>query len=315
MDLLPDDYKGDIFTKSISYINEFDSSAIDGDDSEVWFVDYSFSNKANLQSFLALKEQVPLGNIVWIDHHKTSKEMIEADEAMANYVGLVDADSFLSGAFLTWFFISTLYYTASAHIYLMIPRFIQYVSDWDTFTHAMPGTIDFKGGMDSEWDEYMKLKENKILWANAFSPDTENQVIESVLKTGQIITKYAQGQARKYDRLTGHAVKMKCHGKLYNTYTMNVCGGSLAFGDHFAENDFVMSFTYNGEKGLYVYSMYSIKDPSTEKTKVDVSEIAKMFGGGGHPGAAGFSLSMNLLILEEDGVIDLDQVLETVKMD
>lgn len=42
-----------------------------------------------------------------------------------------------------------------------------------------------------------------------------------------------------------------------------------------------MPFSFNGRNGTWTYSMYS-------KT-VDVSNIAKKYGGGGHRGAAGFN--------------------------
>lgn len=45
--------------------------------------------------------------------------------------------------------------------------------------------------------------------------------------------------------------------------------------------DILMPFSYNGRYKTWSYSMYS-------KT-VDVSVIAKKYGGGGHMGAAGFN--------------------------
>ena len=50
-----------------------------------------------------------------------------------------------------------------------------------------------------------------------------------------------------------------------------------------------MPFSFNGRNGTWKYSMYS-------KT-VDVSNIAKKYGGGGHKGAAGFN--MDKLIFEK----------------
>ena len=57
--------------------------------------------------------------------------------------------------------------------------------------------------------------------------------------------------------------------------------------------DILMPFSFNGRNGTWTYSMYS-------KT-VDVSEIAKKYGGGGHKGAAGFNT--NRLIFERKGEI------------
>lgn len=51
-----------------------------------------------------------------------------------------------------------------------------------------------------------------------------------------------------------------------------------------------MPFSFNGRNGTWTYSMYS--------KIVDVSNIAKKYGGGGHRGAAGFNLDK--LIFEKE---------------
>jgi len=50
------------------------------------------------------------------------------------------------------------------------------------------------------------------------------------------------------------------------------------FGDKINEFDICIGFVFDGLR--YTVGLYS--------QKLDVSEIAKKYGGGGHPGAAGF---------------------------
>lgn len=72
-------------------------------------------------------------------------------------------------------------------------------------------------------------------------------------------------------------------GKVYS-----VCRGygftnSLGFGDKMEKYDICETIRYYDQKtGRYTVSLY------TSNPDIDVSRIAELFGGGGHPGAAGF---------------------------
>ena len=62
-------------------------------------------------------------------------------------------------------------------------------------------------------------------------------------------------------------------------WVTNIYGfGSRGFVERFKEYDVCVAYIHDGKK--FTVSLYS--------EKVDVSGIAKMFGGGGHKGAAGF---------------------------
>ena len=70
-------------------------------------------------------------------------------------------------------------------------------------------------------------------------------------------------------------------GKYEKCYALNAYQfGSQQFGELMKTYDILVAFIYDGEKTTV--SLY------TEKPDVDVSAIAKEFGGGGHKGAAGF---------------------------
>lgn len=72
-------------------------------------------------------------------------------------------------------------------------------------------------------------------------------------------------------------------GKTYKVCRAYGFTNSLSFGDKINEYDICESIRFYDQKtGRYTVSLY------TSNPDIDVSRIAELFGGGGHPGAAGF---------------------------
>ena len=72
-------------------------------------------------------------------------------------------------------------------------------------------------------------------------------------------------------------------GKTYTVCRAYGFNNSLSFGDKINEYDICESIRFYDQKtGRYTVSLY------TSNPDIDVSRIAELFGGGGHPGAAGF---------------------------
>ena len=72
-------------------------------------------------------------------------------------------------------------------------------------------------------------------------------------------------------------------GKTYTVCRAYGFTNSLSFGDKINEYDICESIRFYDQKtGRYTVSLY------TSNPDIDVSRIAELFGGGGHPGAAGF---------------------------
>ena len=91
--------------------------------------------------------------------------------------------------------------------------------------------------------------------------------------------KYRDNLAKEYCKSKGFEIEFEGH----KVFAMNI---GLAGSDWFksiddGSYDILMPFSYNGKHKNWSYSMYS-------KT-VDVSVIAKKYGGGGHKGASGFT--------------------------
>lgn len=78
------------------------------------------------------------------------------------------------------------------------------------------------------------------------------------------------------------------NGHVYNCCYMYGSGNSASFGKHIDEYDFVSLIRKNKDSDGYTVSFYTAKDD------VDVSEIARSYGGGGHKKAAGSPVKCNI---------------------
>lgn len=78
------------------------------------------------------------------------------------------------------------------------------------------------------------------------------------------------------------------NGHVYNCCYMYGSGNSASFGEHIDEYDFVSLIRKDKDGDGYTVSFYTAKDD------VDVSEIARSYGGGGHKKAAGSPVKCNI---------------------
>lgn len=78
------------------------------------------------------------------------------------------------------------------------------------------------------------------------------------------------------------------NGNVYNCCYMYGSGNSAVFGNHINDFDFVSLIRKNKDSDGYTVSFY------TAKENVDVSEIARSYGGGGHKKAAGSPVKYNI---------------------
>lgn len=74
---------------------------------------------------------------------------------------------------------------------------------------------------------------------------------------------------------------------------INRTSNSIIFGEDYNIYPLCVTFTFDPRRNEYKYSLYS----NTKKFDTDCSAIAKLFGGGGHKGAAGFTYKVNLFEL------------------
>lgn len=218
---------------------------------EVIIVDYSLQGKSG---FNQLKDITH--NIIWIDHHKTAMNIPSGK----NLNGVRSNDK--SACELVWDFFFKDETT---------PSVVTFIGDYDTWK--------FRFGEETE-----KLMEGIQSFITVPTSENWNNWLDSKyfpyreIKAGGYISKYMK--FKNIDIVTSYAFKTYLNG--YSAIACNnVLGSSKLFDSIKEDYDLMIGFAYNGKS--WSCSLY------TEKENIDVSKIAKTFGGGGHKGAAGFS--------------------------
>jgi oligoribonuclease NrnB/cAMP/cGMP phosphodiesterase (DHH superfamily) len=240
----------------------------DGD--EVWFVDYSFTEN----TCHVLRDLIARGCVVvWIDHHKSSIELIDKYQDLKNIAGI--RSNLGCGALLTYIYTNKLPVTIlenEQELEKVVPYFIRLVDDYDRWVFKYGDkTTYFKLGMDSVGYEC-----SKPIW-NRISEDNRGIILQAIINNGQTIKRYIDTSNAKYLNDYGYETEirgLKC-------LAVNKKTNSWIFGDKIKEYPICMVYCFNGEK--YTYSIFS-QDPN-----VDCASIAESYGGGGHKNAAGFS--------------------------
>jgi oligoribonuclease NrnB/cAMP/cGMP phosphodiesterase (DHH superfamily) len=233
----------------------------------VWIVDFSFppEEMEMIVAALAIDQYtapypgkvIILPEIIWIDHHKT------AAAYGYNYKGLRDfSDKGPAGCELTWRYC----FPAS-----LPPAVVRLTGDYDSWRLQIPDSKIFHEGAKIELSHPLSDRWGALL-------DTQSDslfLIERIMNSGRIATAYRSSYTGMIRKSYGYPTNVA--GR--NAYAMNLYGfGSQQFGPIFNNYPLVAAYIHDGEK--FTVSLYS--------RDLDVGEIAKSFGGGGHKGAAGF---------------------------
>lgn len=245
-----------------------------------------------------LKEQSASGGVLvqWIDHHKTSKAESEQhgfDDLPGIRVEQIPAAIALSHQFF---------------IGGVTPEGITLLSEYDTWqdwaSYWAVKILPFQFGM-RHYDfggrlyTFMKMPkgtEEEIERAddylskgiigdflNCCGPYTKE-----VMETGDILIKY---QTISNKIAAARAFSFRWHGLTFACINQ---GGvnSQAFDSVSFAHDAAMLFAYNGKLNKWTFSLYGVcyDGEKRGKTKADLSQIAKLMGGGGHAQACGFEV-------------------------
>lgn len=242
----------DIKFYEVNYSSELPLNLIKKNE-DIIIVDFSLSDDD------MKKIEEVTSNITWIDHHKSAERYYYQHlKGLRNF-----KDKAKAACELCWEF----YFPDSE-----IPRAIELLGDYDKFALKFdPDCFEFHEGM--------KLKDTSPesdMWSEFFSCYASDKINETCM-IGKYCIKYRDIYYQEMMEKVGYESSYK--GK--NLYVANLQGfGSPPFGDKIDKYDIIVSYIMNGKSTSV--SLYS------KKSDVDVSEIAKSFGGGGHKGAAGF---------------------------
>lgn len=231
-------------------------------DETVYIVDYSFtkSNINKLDKLLKITK-----NVIWIDHHISSIELIKERKDLESIEGIRDSKE--SGVYLTY------QYLIDKN---KIPMFVKLISDFDTFKLSNKNSMIFKYGTESY--DTNPVGEFFIKLIN----DKENKFVKDIISKGKIIEEYNKQYLKEYCDQYSFEGEIDGH----STIACNIRSFSLLFGDKIKNYDLACCFWFKDNK--YTYSIY------TTKKDINCSKIAEKFGGGGHPGASGFTLNRNI---------------------
>jgi len=220
---------------------------------EIYTVDYSYSIEDTQK---LIKENKRMTSI---DHHITGQE---AAEMTHDY----SFDLKHSGAVLSWQYF---------HPDKKVPELLNYVEDFDLWQFKLPHTKEVIAYLDL-FDFDFKIWDTVI--ANFDSPEK----FKEILPQAKLLLQYEKKMVERIVQNRSELVSFEG----YKTYAVNCPIFDSQIGNVLYNKLPPMGIIWYRDKNRLKFSLRS--DGS-----VDVSELAKKFGGGGHKGSSGFSLPID----------------------
>ena len=243
----------------MGYDDEFPWNIIDNNDF-VYMLDFS------LQPFEQMLKLKRMCNFVWIDHHQTA--INEMNKYGEEFNGIQDSSR------------SAAYWTAKKFLSHLdrFPLAIKLIAEYDIWDHSDERTLPFQYGLKSISN--VNPKYSMKVWERLFKDDF--YFITDIIDKGKTILSYIK---------ENNAQKCKACFEIDFGGLKCIClnhpapNSSMLFESVWdnTKYDAMIPF-YLSDKKLWCFSIY------TDKKGINVGEIAKNLGGGGHIQAAGFSL-------------------------
>lgn len=192
-------------------------------------------------------------SLIILDHHKT------AAENLRDLPELV-FDNSHSGAILSWNYF---------HPGKEAPRFLKYIEDRDLWKWEMPYSKEFSAAFDMvpwEFEEFEKFE--------------DDSVVDDAINRGKYILAYSKTVIKK---VCEKAQPRRWRGK--SVMVVNSSHWQSEIGNKLAQDcDFAIIWYYSHEDRKTRVSCRAFHE------EIDVTEVARSYGGGGHKKAAGFEL-------------------------
>jgi oligoribonuclease NrnB/cAMP/cGMP phosphodiesterase (DHH superfamily) len=235
----------------INYNHLFPFDTIEKDETVV-IVDFSLQKDGDFEKLLEITP-----NVIWIDHHKTAIERFAYIDGKIKGI----RRNGTSGCELTWeyFFSMT-----------PVPRVVELLGDYDIWA--------FRYGDKTNWLQagirLFNTHPASDMW-NIWLDPSYNPVKE--IEYGKISIKYRNNYYVGLVKAFSFCIQFEG----YKTIVCNAGSVSSQLFDSIREEyEIMMTFVFDGK--MWNFSLY------TKNKDIDVSEIAKKYGGGGHRQAAGF---------------------------
>ncbi|WCD44283.1 putative phosphohydrolase [Polaromonas phage Tiera] len=245
----------------------------------VYLVDFSYSLE-EVQKMLKKARMVIL-----IDHHKTAIESLSIlgnpsaklyDKRFKMYTDLER-----SGAMLAWDFLYNIEYDwetipVTSAAYIHPPRLLEHVQDRDLWKFKLPQTRDVSANLFSygytfeNWDRLMKMNVTDTLHFSSAGAAIERKHFKDIKELLKL--------CKRPMNIGGYLVPVASI-----PYTMSSDAGAIMAGEF--EDGTKFAACYIDTAMERIFSLRSVQGAG-----LDVSLIAKEYGGGGHKHAAGFKV-------------------------
>lgn len=227
-----------------------------------------------------------MSNLIWIDHHKTSIEKWaptipgyridgvaacrlawqwfskDHTDPVVQFNGLPEKQDFIDRK-------------------VSEPLAVRLAGEYDIWDHRGDGDLEFQFGLRCQ-------DATDDLWQLLLDFNWNCELIISAGKVAMAYSKHTDADLVTYKsfRLKWEGLDFLClnHGR-FNSLTF------AALDKPETGHDALLGFMWNGK--AWTYSLYH----ATHRTDLDLSEIAKKHGGGGHRGACGFTSTTQILPL------------------
>lgn len=224
-------------------------------------------------------------NFTWIDHHISAiKEYCKEDAVEINGIRRDGT----AACVLTWEYFNL----PESPSRLYTPEFIYLLGEYDVW-RIDDWVMQFQWGMRQFVNTW---PDNQEFWEPFFKQEID---IKDICNKGKIILEYENSQNIKFCKAYSFETELTVDytgatasddpAYLIKTYKAICCNkgftNSKVFDSVWDESKYDLMITFvrlKYPKQLWTVSLYSTKPD------VDCSQIAKLFGGGGHKGAAGF---------------------------
>lgn len=233
------------------------------EDQVVVFVNIAFSNVTIMTDILMVSEKLLI-----LDHHKSTKEILTTDHFLSQ-VSVFDMNK--SGAVLAWEWCNP---------EQEVPRLLQHVQDRDIWTWKMENSKAFLAAF------YKFVPYDFEEWNKYFEGDEAEQTYQETLAEGRTVQKYDE---HLVESIAGFAVQRQFLDYNVSVVQSNVLMSEIgAYLVNETECDFSMIWFYDHKNSRIKVSLRSCDE------KIDVSQVSRIFNGGGHRNASGFYTKMDI---------------------
>lgn len=226
---------------------------------KVWMVDFSLQS---FQDMIRLQKEAK--ELTWIDHHKTAIDNMK--KSGVKFQGI--QRNGIGACALVWEYI---------YPNEKVPYAIQLLAEYDVWNHTNPDTLPFQYGFGLYGD--VRLDDSNF-WKDVVDEyDSQSKVIHTI-GIGKQILNYLRLQNKQIAKTL--CFDLDFEGLHFLAANYGPCNAQV-FDSLWDEDNYDGILVFSFRKDHWRVSLYTVKE------NVDLSTIAKKYGGGGHAGACGFT--------------------------